>query len=157
VVSQNATLANSFLGLQSFAANDWDENTAFSIDFFSVLHKAPNIVMTPNSGDSIYIACESMESNEPALNHTTVRATSTSAGAADTQTQFEIDGGVDIRNVFAPGDVLEAHDGVEIGTVESVSSSTVFNFKGTNTGIITDDDYVYMQSPITLILGFEYS
>ena len=127
-----------------------------SIDYFSSLNKTPNIVMTPNSGDSIYIGCESMESNEPALNHTTVRATATNAGAAGTQTQLEIDGGVDIRNVFAPEDVLVAHDDVVIGTVETVSSATVFNLKGTNTGIITDDDYIYMQSPITLILGFEY-
>jgi hypothetical protein len=155
-VSQNASLANSFLGLQSFTANDWDENTAFSIDYFSSLHKTPNIVMTPNSGDSIYIGCESMQSNEPALNHTTVRATATNAGAAGTQAQLEIDGGVDIQNVFAPEDVLVAHGDVVIGTVETVSSSTVFNLKGTNTGIIADDDYIYMQSPITLILGFEY-
>jgi len=63
---------------------------------------------------------------------------------------------MDIREHFAAGDVLHAHDDAVIGTVSSVTDATDLELTSNFTaGALADDDYVYNLHPITLVLGFE--
>jgi len=64
--------------------------------------------------------------------------------------------GMDIREHFAAGDILHAHDDAVIGTVSSVTDATDLELTSNFTAsALADDDYVYNLHPITLVLGFE--
>tara|TARA_R110000787_G_C13272740_1_gene431650 strand:+ start:40 stop:786 length:747 start_codon:yes stop_codon:yes gene_type:complete len=64
--------------------------------------------------------------------------------------------GMDIREQIMVGDELVTHDDAAIGTVASLTSTTSTELTAAlATGILEDDDFVYVKHPITLQLHFE--
>ena len=64
--------------------------------------------------------------------------------------------GMDVREHFAAGDILHAHDDAVIGTVSSITDANDLELTSNFTaGALADDDFVFNLHPITLVLGFE--
>lgn len=127
-----------------------------SLDTFSVssgmatggLYGESSVMITPDSGESIYIA-------------------GTVLGALDFSSTVQCDGvhatsqaGVtvkttDARNTFAAGDLLHDEDDRVIGTVSSVNSATSITMTSNLENATIDNKDLYNVNPVTIILGFE--
>ena len=62
---------------------------------------------------------------------------------------------VDVRLVFAPGDVVYDEDDRLMGTVKSIDSATQITFENNLANVGVNDKVLYNGSPITLVLSFE--
>tara|TARA_R100000781_G_C4051528_1_gene117770 strand:+ start:42 stop:860 length:819 start_codon:yes stop_codon:yes gene_type:complete len=63
--------------------------------------------------------------------------------------------GTDCRNVFAVGDVLVAQDGAAVGTIKSIDSDVQITLTAKHTDALANNDELFHQSPIRLIMSFE--
>ena len=63
--------------------------------------------------------------------------------------------GNDARHSFAVGDVLVAQDGAAIGTIKSLDSATQITLTAKHTDALANNDELFHQSPIRLIMSFE--
>ena len=63
--------------------------------------------------------------------------------------------GTDCRNPFAVGDVLVAQDGAAVGTIKSLDSATQITLESAHTAALANNDELFHQSPIRLIMSFE--
>ena len=84
-----------------------------------------------------------------------INETNISAGAETVITVT----GTDAHKVFAPGDVIHAHDNAVVGTIKTVDSATQITLMEANkealAGTDVAADRLYNISPIHLILSFE--
>ena len=73
-----------------------------------------------------------------------------------------VTGQFQVIKTLAAGDVLKFFDGSDaategvLGTVSSVTNSTTIVLTAGNTEAFDNNDFLYLQSPIKLIFGFEY-
>jgi len=64
---------------------------------------------------------------------------------------------LDAQEHFRAGDVLIAHDDALIGTIKSVDSATAITMtEAIPTGVLVDDDAVYLKHPLVLTFHFEH-
>mgnify|MGYP003145759196 FL=1 len=147
---------NNIVATIPFATSDWDGTGAF----YSVATIATDVVVTPKSGGSLYVAMDSATTDEPDF-QSAIQINEADADAG-TQSTITIDGGVDVTKVFAAGDVLKFYDGSDaategiLGTVSSVPGTHSIALTAGNTEAFDNNDYIYLESPIKLIFGFEY-
>mgnify|MGYP003315183577 CR=1 FL=1 len=117
------------------------------------------IVLTgnPTSGDNvgydtIYVGIVASGN----FDFTSINAVNETGFSAGAQTVITMDGsGMDVREHFAPGDILHAQDDAVLGTLASADSATQLTLTAANTDAIAEDDIIYNLHPITLVLGFE--
>jgi len=62
----------------------------------------------------------------------------------------------DPRITMSPGDVLVAQDGAAVGTIKSIDSDVQITLTSPHTAALTNNDELYIQSPVSFILNFEY-
>ena len=115
---------------------------------------APNVDESATTGyHKVYVGAIAQADS---FDFTSLNAVNEASFDAGTQTVITMDGaGMDVREHFAPGDVLHAQDDAVLGTVASVDSSTQITLTAANTNAIAEDDVIYDVNPITLVLGFE--
>ena len=148
---------NNIVATIPFATGDWDGTGAY----YSVATITTDVVVTPRSGGSLYVAMDSATTSEPDF-QSVIRINEGTRTPAGTESTITIDGGVDVTSVFAAGDVLKVYDGIDaasegvLGTVSSLSDANTIVLTAENTEIFDLNDYVYLESPIKLIFGFEY-
>ena len=150
---------NNLLGLIRFAASDYGQKSLDTMAIANVAAAPPlGFALTPeplsgtNDGyDKLYVGGLS----GGAFNFASTVAL-TGAHDAAAANDLTVDG-KDARLVLAPGDVIIAQDEAAIGTVASIPDATSVILKAgtTNTAALLEDDELYNQSPITLILTFE--
>jgi len=148
---------NNLLGMIRFAASDYGQKSLDTIGIANVAAAPPlGFALTgePDSGtnvgyDKIYVGGLAGGAFNFA---STVTVNETSFDAA-TQTEITVDT-KDATLVLAPGDVIIAQDEAAIGTLVTVEATRLV-LESANTAAIANNDEVYNQSPITLILSFE--
>jgi len=114
---------------------------------------APNVDETATTGfHKVYVGCIAAGN----FVFTSINAVNEADFAAGTQTVITMDGtNMDVREHFAPGDVLHAQDDAVLGTVKTADSATQITLTAANTEAIAEDDIIFDVNPITLVLGFE--
>jgi|TARA_R110001583_G_scaffold6612_8_gene33494 hypothetical protein len=91
-----------------------------------------------------------------ALDFGTAVALNQGGGQAATTAQTQLTtSGTDPRNVFMKGDVVQAQDGAQIGTVVSADSATTLTVDGV-AAALANSDTINFKNPIEFIFGFEY-
>jgi hypothetical protein len=81
-----------------------------------------------------------------------------SGGSTASATATLVIDGTDVRNVFAVGDVIVAQDGAAVGTIKSMThdgTDGTIVLESAHTDALGDDDELFHQSPIRLIMAFE--
>lgn len=155
--------SNDFIGVIEFDSGNF-ANTAMQSTAIAQVGNESNNATTPiviqgnpttgdNVGfDTIYVGMTARD----AFDFTSINAVNESNFDAGTQTVITMDGAsMDVREHFAPGDVLHANDDAVLGTVASVDSATQITLTAANTEAIAEDDIIYNINPVKIILGFE--
>ena len=114
---------------------------------------APDVDESATAGfHKAYIGCIAAAN----FDFTSIKAVNETSFDAGAQTIITMDGsGMDVREHFAPGDVLHAHDDAVLGTVKTAHSATQITLTAANTEAIAEDDIIFDVNPITLVFGFE--
>jgi hypothetical protein len=114
---------------------------------------APDVDESATAGfHKAYVGCIAAGN----FNFTSINAVNETSFDAGAQTVITMDGsGMDVREHFAPGDVLHAQDDAVLGTVKTVDDDVTITLTAANTEAIAEDDIIFDVNPITLVLGFE--
>ena len=134
-------------------------STAIASSSHSTVGGHAPLVIAPDAGESatqgynkVYIGCVA----SGAFDFTSINAVNEASFDAGAQTVITMDGtGMDVREHFAPGDVLHAQDDAVLGTVKTADSATQITLTAANTEAIAENDIIFDINPITLVLGFE--
>ena len=149
---------NELLGVVSFAAADYGQNSLDNMSVATAHATPPAFALTglpedkPNVGyDTLYVAGVA----GGAFNFASTVAL-TGAHDADDSNDLTVDT-KDARLVLAPGDVIIAQDEAAIGTIGSIpdATSVILANGASNSAALANNDELYNQSPITLILTLE--
>tara|TARA_R100000773_G_C4185369_1_gene93383 strand:- start:99 stop:803 length:705 start_codon:yes stop_codon:yes gene_type:complete len=118
---------------------------------FKMIHTEVDLIMTPEGGDSIYVAGVTGGAFDFGSNIKT-----NGAHDAGSATTIPIgDSGLnDARLALAVGDILQANDNAAIGTVKSVAASSV-TLESANTDALGAGDELVCINPLVFIFGFE--
>ena len=150
---------NDLLGSAQVLAADYTHGATTAIGHSVIPNKPIIIGESKASEDSegnvtCYIAATAV--GTPTL-HSNVAINETDI-AAGAETVITVTG-TGANLVFAPGDVIHAHDDAVVGTIKTVDSATQITLMKANTAAIqgTDStaDRLYNISPIQFILSFE--
>jgi hypothetical protein len=155
--------SNDFIGALDFDTANYGVTSLQSTAIAHLGHDSANpttpliVQGDPTTGDNvgfdtIYVG---MIANG-VFDFTSINAVNEANFGAGTQTVITMDGtSMDVREHFAPGDVLHAQDDAVLGTVASVDSGTQITLTAANTEDIAEDDIIYNINPVKIILGFE--
>jgi hypothetical protein len=114
---------------------------------------APDVSESSTQGfHKVYVGCVAAGD----FDFTSINAVNETSFDAGTQTVITMDGTtMDVREHFAPGDVLVAQDDAVLGTVKTADSATQITLTAPNTDAIAEDDIIFDLNPITIVFGFE--
>lgn len=114
---------------------------------------APDVDEPATTGfHKIYVGCIAAGN----FDFTSINAVNETSFDAGAQTVITMDGtSMDVREHFAPGDVLHAQDDAVLGTVKTADTATQITLTAANTEAIAEDDIIFDVNPITLVFGFE--
>ena len=118
---------------------------------FDIVHTEVDLIMTPEGGDSIYVAATIAGTMDFGTN---VKTNGAHDAAAATVIPTGDAGLADARRALAVGDILQAQDSALVGTVKSVAATSV-TLESANTAALASGDELVCINPLVFIFGFE--
>ena len=138
-----------FIGFaQIGSSNDIQGGELVPLD---IVHTEVDLIMTPEGGDSIYVASTVAGSMDFGTN---VKTNGAHDAAAVTVIPTGDAGLADARRALAVGDILQAQDSALVGTVKSVAATSV-TLESANTAALASGDELVCVNPLVFIFGFE--